>query len=279
MNKTVFIDFDGTFADRGQIPPGHVEAVRAARAAGHRVFLCTGRPKVMVPRRFREAVFDGLVCAGGGYVEIDGQVLADVRFPAALAARTASLLAGHDATFLLEAPDALFSTPGAAERIREIFTGVMWPADSETGPGELLRALRTPDDLSSCSFGKVSVLDSPVTVNQLAEEIGPEIGPLPNSVTGIGGHGGELYQLGVDKSAGIRIVEAQLGLRRSDIIAIGDGQNDIEMLAYAGLGVAVEGAPAEVRRVAQVLIPGPDAAGLVRGFAELGLTGLSPEAR
>lgn len=279
MNKTVFIDFDGTFADHGQIPPGHLEAVRAARAAGHRVFLCTGRPRVMVPRRFRESFFDGLVCAGGGYVEIGGRVLSDVRFPPELAARTASVLVAQDATFLLEAPDALFSAAGAAERIRAVFTGTLWPADSETAPQELLGVLHTSDDLSDCSFGKAAVLDSPVPVTELAEQIGPAVGALPNSVTGIGGHAGELYQLGVDKAAGIRVVEAQLGLRRADIIAIGDGHNDIEMLAYAGVGVAVENSPPEVRDVAQLTIPGPAAAGLVRGFAELGLTGTARELR
>ena len=273
MNKTVFIDFDGTFADHGQIPPGHLEAVRVARAAGHRVFLCTGRPKVMVPRRFRESVFDGLVCAAGGYVEIGGQVLADVRFPPELASRTAALLAAAQATFLLEAPDELFSTPAAAVRIHEIFHGVMWPADSENGPEELLGALRTPDDLTACSFGKVSVLDAPVPVTELAVAIGPEIGALPNSVTGFGGHAGELYQLGVDKAVGVRVVEAHLGLRRADIIAIGDGHNDIEMLEYAGVGVAVAEAPPAIREVAQLTIPGPASAGLVEGFERLGLIG------
>ncbi len=270
--KTVFIDFDGTFADHGRIPQGHLQAVHAARAAGHRVFLCTGRPKVMVPRRFRESVFDGLVCAAGGYVEIGGRVLSDIRFPPELASRTAAVLTAQRATFLLEAPDALFSAPGAAARIHEIFTGVMWPADEESGPEELLGALQTPDDLSECSFGKVSVLDSPLPVTELAESIGPGVGALPNSVTGIGGRAGELYQLGVDKATGVRVVEAHLGLRRSDIIAIGDGHNDIEMIEYAGVGVAVEGSPPEVREVAQTIIPGPAAAGLVRGFAELGLT-------
>ena len=272
MNKTVFIDFDGTFADHGRTPPGHLEAVRAARAEGHRVFLCTGRPKVLVPRRYRESVFDGLVCAAGGYVEIDGQVLTDIRFPAELASRTASLLAAQQAVFLLEAPGALFTTPGAAARIREIVTSIRWPSDPEDGPEGLLGALRIPDDLSVCSYSKVSVFHAPVPVTELAEAIGPEIGALPNSLTGIGGHAGELYQIGVDKSAGIKVVEAHLGLRRSDIIAIGDGHNDIEMLQYAGFGVAGGGSPAEVRQVAQVIIPGPDAAGLVYGFAELGLT-------
>ena len=66
-------------------------------------------------------------------------------------------------------------------------------------------------------------------------------------------------------------MEAHLGLNRADIIAIGDGMNDLEMLGYAGMGVAVEGAPGEVLAAAQHIIPGPASEGIARGFSELGL--------
>ncbi|MCW5953811.1 MAG: HAD hydrolase family protein [Propionibacteriaceae bacterium] len=275
MNKTLFIDFDGTLADRGQIPPAHLGAVRVARAAGHRVFLCTGRAKVMVPRQFRESLFDGLVCAAGGYVEIDGEVLADVRFPPDLAAAMAATLSNSQATFLLEAPDRIYCTPGSAQRMDAAFADTFGPGDGPAGWKEFIDAIQVEDDLTDCSFSKVSVLHAPLPVTEYAAAVGPEIGTLPNSVTGLSGHAGELYLRGVHKAVGIAVVERHLGLRRTDIIAIGDGHNDIEMLEYAGVGVAVAEAPPEVLAVAQHVVPGPAAAGLVRGFAELGLT---PEA-
>lgn len=272
MNKTIFIDFDGTLADRGQIPPAHLQALHAVRAAGHRVFLCTGRAKVMVPRRFRESLFDGLVCAAGGYVEVDGEVLADIRFPAELAAAMAATLSDSEATFLLEAPDRIHCTPDSARRMDAAFAHAFGPSDGHTVWQEFAEAIQVEDDLTGCSFSKVSVLDAPVPVTEYAAAVGPRIGTLPNSVTGLSGHAGELYLRGVHKAAGIAVVERRLGLRRADIIAIGDGPNDIEMLEYAGVGVAVAEAPPEVLAVAQHVIPGPAAAGLVRGFAELGLT-------
>ncbi len=102
----VFLDVDGTYAHRGVAPEGHVAAVRSARAAGHLVFLCTGRPKAMLPQRLLAAGFDGLVAGGGSYAEVDGAVLADRRFPADLAWRLVSVLNAHDVAYLLEAPDA-----------------------------------------------------------------------------------------------------------------------------------------------------------------------------
>ncbi len=270
-HKTVFIDFDGTFADFGRIPPAHLDAVRAAQAAGHRVFLCTGRPWVMVPASVREGFFDGLVCAAGGYVRIDDQVLTDVRFPPEVAARTAAILAELDATFVLESPEVLFSTPGAAERIAVTFAAFHRGGGSEDRLVDLSTVLRTSDDLSTCSFSKAAAYHCPVPVTEVAARIGPQVGALPDSLTGRSGHSGEIYQIGVDKAAGIRVVQAHLGLRREDVIAIGDGLNDLEMLEYAGIGVAIEGSPDVLRSVAQLIVPGPREAGIVQAFAELGL--------
>ncbi|WP_062004977.1 MULTISPECIES: HAD family hydrolase [Arthrobacter] len=61
----VFLDVDGTYADYGVVPDAHVRAVRSARAAGHKVFLCTGRPVSMLPEHILEAGFDGLIASAG----------------------------------------------------------------------------------------------------------------------------------------------------------------------------------------------------------------------
>jgi len=262
--RSVFIDFDGTFADHGRVPAAHLDAVQSARAAGHRVFLCTGRPRVFVAPRLRSGVFDGLVCAAGGYAEIDGQVLADRRFPAELGAEVASTLTAADATFFLEAPDRVLTSPASARRLEGFLGHVL-------GPGEPEPTLEVHQDLTGCSFSKVSVQDGPMPVDQLAEELGPQVGALPNSITGRAGSSGELYLAGVDKSVGIAVVEKHLGLRRADIIAIGDGRNDLEMIGYAGTGVAVEGAPQRVLDAAQLVIPGPASEGIARCFQQLGL--------
>ena len=75
----------------------------------------------------------------------------------------------------------------------------------------------------------------------------------------------------MDKSLGIATVEQHLGLNRADIIAIGDGMNDLEMIGYAGIGIAVDGAPVEVLAAAQHVIPGPTGEGVVQAFRDLGL--------
>jgi len=49
----------------------------------------------------------------------------------------------------------------------------------------------------------------------------------------------DLSPVGVSKASGLAHVGRELGVEASDVLAIGDGRNDIEMLQWAGRGVAM----------------------------------------
>ena len=271
--KVIFLDVDGTYADQGVVPGPHAAAVRAARAVGHRVLLCTGRPKSMLPPRILEAGFDGFVAGAGAYVEVGGRVLADRRFTAELAARTLAVLDGHGLAYVLEAPDVLHGRPGLDQRLRSLLAGHLRDTGRAThdGPMDILLGLRMSEDLSGATFGKVAYFASPVPADVLAAQIGQGIEALPSSSPWMGESAGELFPAGVNKAIGIELVTADLGVRREDVIAFGDGLNDLEMLAHAGLGVAIEGADPRVLAVASRTAAGPHENGLAAAFAELGL--------
>ena len=76
--RLIFLDIDGTFIEPGRTgaPASAAEAVRAARANGHKVFLCTGRNYRMTSPLLRYG-FDGYVCSAGGYVACGQEVLFD----------------------------------------------------------------------------------------------------------------------------------------------------------------------------------------------------------
>jgi hydroxymethylpyrimidine pyrophosphatase-like HAD family hydrolase len=60
----------------------------------------------------------------------------------------------------------------------------------------------------------------------------------------------DLAPEGVSKASGLAEVAETLGVRQADVLAVGDGRNDTEMLQWAGRGVAMGQAPAEVRAAA-----------------------------
>ncbi|WP_062201740.1 HAD-IIB family hydrolase [Demequina salsinemoris] len=270
--KAVFLDIDGTYADRGTVPPEHRDAVRAARAAGHKVFLCTGRPVSLIFPQMLEAGFDGIVAAAGAHVTVEGEVLLDLRFPDDLAARTLTALDAHHGVYWLETPDATYAHQFAVDTVDDHMPDHMKKADEHgKARAQVLSHLTIVDDLHQVRIGKVTVMHADAPLADIAAEIGPDLGVIGSSIPGMGDRAGELYMAHVHKATGIESVIAHLGLGREDVIAFGDGPNDIEMVEFAGLGVAIEGARDELLAVADRTCAGPEKAGLATAFAELGL--------
>ena len=271
--RAVFLDVDGTSADYGVVPAGHVRAVRAAREAGHKVLLCTGRPVSMLPPTILGAGFDGLVASAGAYVEVAGEVLLDRRFPTDLAASTVAALDEHDAVYVLESQESLHVPPAAVARLRTIIEAHFrrGPDGRATGSSAILDSMRPITNPKAVSFAKISVFDAPIPMELLARQIGEAIAVVENSIADEGRHAGELYQRGISKADGVAAVIAHLGMDRENTIAIGDGQNDLEMIAYAGVGIAIEGSSPELLALADRTAAPPHREGLVAAFAELGL--------
>ncbi|OLC64899.1 MAG: hypothetical protein AUI42_12290 [Actinobacteria bacterium 13_1_40CM_2_65_8] len=65
-----------------------------------------------------------------------------------------------------------------------------------------------------------------------------------------------------DKAAALQFLCDRMDVLREETVAVGDGRNDASMIAWAGLGVAIEGSPAEVQAAASRTIPGPGRGGI-----------------
>jgi len=63
----------------------------------------------------------------------------------------------------------------------------------------------------------------------------------------------DLAPMGVTKASGLAIVADKLAVDQADVLAIGDGRNDIEMLQWAGRGVAMGQSIEEVRAAADAV--------------------------
>ena len=63
----------------------------------------------------------------------------------------------------------------------------------------------------------------------------------------------ELVPKGIDKAQSLAVLLDKVGIRREEVIACGDGFNDLSMIRYAGLGVAMENAQPVVREAADFI--------------------------
>ncbi len=79
----------------------------------------------------------------------------------------------------------------------------------------------------------------------------------------------ELVPKGIDKALSLQRLLSQLRLTQRDLIAFGDGYNDLSMIRFAGMGVAMGNAAAEVRAAANHITASNDEDGVAQALAVL----------
>jgi Cof subfamily protein (haloacid dehalogenase superfamily) len=78
----------------------------------------------------------------------------------------------------------------------------------------------------------------------------------------------EFVDAGASKGLALEAVGAAYGIAREEMIAVGDGWNDVSMLEYAGLGVAMGNAPEEIKTLCQHVTLGNDEDGVAAVIEE-----------
>jgi Cof subfamily protein (haloacid dehalogenase superfamily) len=274
--SAVFLDVDGTLVDeRGVVPGSARAAVQRARRNGHLVFLCTGRSVSQLWPEILDIGFDGVVAAAGGYVEIGGEVLANHGVAAEEVRHVTEFFTQRGVDFLLESHDGLFGSPQVQDRLRHLFYAGVPDEDvrkqMQRGLASFIDLIRVDEIPESARVNKVLFLDSPVSLDEIRTEFAGTFDVVPASVPGFGDNSGELTQVGVHKATGVQAIISHLGIARARTLAIGDGYNDLELLAQVGWGIAMGNAPPAVKAVADEVTATPDQDGVHAALQRHGL--------
>lgn len=250
--RLVALDVDGTLPAWAQAQEPASEpaggrlrkAVGAALAAGAHVVLCSGRPGHGMTR-----VSDRLQLSGQ-----QGERMWMVAGNGAFVCRYPPLEIVHREAFDARPAVRAFlgRRPSALVAIEHDEVGYRVTAPFPVGelPGQMIPAGLA--ELLAGPVARVVIRDPTATREEFVQLVG-EL-ELPGADHSVGWSAWlDLTPAGVTKASGLRHVCAELGVDGSDVLTIGDGHNDIAMLRWAGRGVAVGQAAAEVRAAADAV--------------------------
>ncbi len=248
--RLIALDIDGTLIDfDGSARPAVIKAVHAVIDAGAQVVLSTGRSVFgIVPVIEEFGLPDGYAVASNGAVTFTYS-------PATVRSATTFDPEPAVRAVLARVPEALVAVEviGRGYRANRHF-----PAGEING--ELW--LEAVDDLVREPVTRVIIRDPRSSVEDFVA-----------LATDLGLHGTNYY-VGytawldlipeeVSKASALADVARELGVDRTDVLAIGDGRNDVEMLRWAGRGVAMGQAPDVVKGAADAVTASWDDDGVV----------------
>ncbi|WP_419707961.1 HAD family hydrolase [Promicromonospora sp. NFX87] len=234
----VVLDIDGTIAPSGtaEVTAAVRAAVARVRAAGHHVVLGSGRSLVgVVPIARLLGITAGWVVASNGAVtaRLDPQAPDGYRLHQAIT----------------------FDPGPVVRRTRSAFPGARVAAEL-VGRGYKVSHLFTPHELNGAQqiVDVAEVIDRHTTRLVLSAPgitvLRSKLQAVGVTVTPAGDNWLDVTPPGLSKATALEYVRTQLDVHPSRTTAVGDGINDLEMLAWANRGVAMGHAPAEVRAAA-----------------------------
>lgn len=251
LNRSTLLalDIDGTILDiNGEVPPRTRAAVVAAAQAGVQVVLATGRG---IEAALPVADFLGLtrgwmVCANGALtVRLDPKLKG-----------TPSLPGGYEIT-----NSVTFDPTTAIGRMHQVLPEAIFAVEmpgrgfltsADFPPGELI------EDTTTVSLEQLS--SQPVS-RVIVRAPGMALADFEVAVRSAGLHAVEyaigwtawldVNAAGVSKASALDALVSGLGVKHT--VAMGDGANDLEMLRWADLSVAMGSAPARVKNATSVV--------------------------
>lgn len=232
----VALDIDGTLVDStGRMPEDLRAAVRGISDGGVPVVLSTGRSWLATgPIAEHIGLPPGFSVVSNGAMVVHNpplDIVFEERFdPAPTLEKVARRV------------------PHARVAVQD---GLHWRVSREFPEGELQGdvSVESMEELASRPVSRIVIRDPDSTDEDFLEQVG-DLG-LHEVSYFIGWSAWmDIAPQGVDKAHGLQRVVDELGIAPADVLAIGDGRNDHEMLEWAGRGVAIGDAALETQAVA-----------------------------
>lgn len=272
--KLIALDLDGTLlTNEKKISPYTMEILEKAIEQGVIITIATGRPFMGIPEELR--TFQGIQYAmssnGAKIINVaNGDIIMENLLPAELAMKMLEIGNHYDALQEVYFEDQGYVDEDKMKHLEKYHHNPnMW---------EYFRTTRkqVPDIISLAKekhqdMDKVQMLFADLSERDAAWK---EIEKV-EGVTQVDslGYNIEINAAGVNKGAMLLELGAMLGIKREEIMACGDGQNDIAMVQMAGLGVAMGNAKDSVKKVADYVTDTNEEQGVAKAIKKFVLEG------
>lgn len=267
-SAVLFFDVDGTLTsfdpddmtdkDFSAVRPSQavIEAFHRLRDAGHKAFICTGRPLWLIADSLRALDPAGIVAMAGATLELEGRVVHEDCFDEDIVEELARRITVAGSEALFETNGATYSLePVGVEQSFLLGAGVVHGTDQMRVDGRL-RVGKVC--INACDLACVANDDG--FIDREFE--------LCNT----GGQNRELSPKGIDKGVGVARALAYLGREgNACTFGFGDSGNDLGMLAAVETAVAMGNAMPEVKAVADYVTDDVAHDGTVTAMRHFGL--------
>ena len=245
MFKLIALDMDGTLLnEEKKISKENMIAIKKAKEKGVKVVLATGRPIKGVENYLSELdlisdedyciTYNGSLVVNTGTNELLTQVL--------LKSKDVHYL--YDLSKKLDIDIHALTTSGCITPKLSEYTELEIKMNNI--PFEEIDFNKIEDDTE---IVKVMFVGEEKRLSAVIEKLPKEVYEKYNVVRSAP-YFLEFLDKNVSKGTGVKSLAEKLDINRNEIICVGDAGNDIDMIKYAGLGVAMENAFPEVKKAA-----------------------------
>jgi Cof subfamily protein (haloacid dehalogenase superfamily) len=248
--ELIAIDMDGTLLNpQHEISPRVKQAIDAARAKGVCVVLATGRPYIGVQRYLRELNMEN---SGDYCISNNGALVQKAATGECILQETLSF---EDYLYF----EALSREMGVSFQAFDFDT--LYTANKDISKYTLHEVLLTGIPLKyraveemdpTLRFPKVMMIDEPENLDRALAMMPAEAFERFTIMKSAPFYL-EILSKRVDKGTGVKMLAEHLGIAQENVMALGDQGNDIAMVNYAGLGVAMGNAIPELKEIAQFI--------------------------
>ncbi len=248
MYKLIAIDMDGTLlSDEKEISLANYEAIQQARESGVKVVLASGRPLVGFKKYLEQL---NLVSEQDYAVAFNGSLVQSCE-GGEIISKTTLNIEDYKSLYILS-KELKINIHALTE------TSVISPKDNEYSRRESemngipLKIIPVEDVDPDTTIVKVMFIDKPELIEEVMNNIPDEVSSKYTIVRSAPFFL-EFLHKSVNKGVGVAALAKKLDIKQEEVICIGDAGNDIHMIKYAGLGVAMGNAFPEVKRAANFI--------------------------